>query len=112
MKVLGIIFTVLAGVFTFSTFFVGGYVGDITNHLLVGILFIIPACTCFLIGALDSIYNKFINNYHRPPNNGNLVRKPAPPSVDYIDLSAKRMVDKEISNISSKDVDTFIDGIK
>ena len=42
---------------------------------------IIIAGLFFLAAKMDSLYNKFINNYYRPANNGNLARKPAPPSA-------------------------------
>ena len=88
--IIGIIFAVLSGISLVVAFFDDGR-GQ-TNDLLVAVLFMLPACVFFIIGTLNSLYNKFINNYYRPANKykSNVIRsnpvmsiykEPAPPSA-------------------------------
>lgn len=76
--IIGIIFAVLSGIFLVVALLFDNALGQ-TNDLLVAVLFMLPACVFFIIGTLNS--KKFINNYHKPSNNENLARKPAPPSA-------------------------------
>ena len=62
MKVLGVIFSILACLCMISTIF-SDYVTHQTVSLLWSIAWIIPACTCFLIGKLNTLYYEFISYY-------------------------------------------------
>ena len=64
MIIIGIIFIVLA--------LISYLLAPESNEYVA---LIIIAGLFFLAAKMDSLYNKFINNYYRPANNGNLASK-------------------------------------